>query len=64
MPYHRKVEQIYLTSKEKALEVQEEHRKTEDEPENIDINYTQNIVVSYLLNRAPRTYAVAYRAIS
>lgn len=29
-----------------------------------EIKYSQNIVVSYLLNRSPRTYAVAYRVLN
>ena len=64
LPYHRKVDQIYLTSKEKALEVREEGRKAEDEDQVVEIKYTQNVIVSYLLNRTPRTYAVAYRVLN
>ena len=36
-------------------------RKADDDPIKPDLGYTQNIAISYLLNRAPRTFATAVR---
>ena len=38
-----------------------QQRKVDDDPIKPELAYTQNIVVSYLLNRAPRTHATAIR---
>ena len=36
-------------------------RSADEEPIDPDLSYTQNITISYLLNRAPRTHATAVR---
>lgn len=43
------------------MSLKAEVRKTDDDPINPDVSYTQNIAISYLLNRAPRTFSAAIR---
>lgn len=63
LPKERQVEQIILTSKERALTPADEVPipKEEEDPLGVKQGYNHNTVVSYLLKRVPRTFATAVR---
>lgn len=52
-----------MIGKDKAYDEKErpEERKVDADPFNPEMSYTQNIAVSYLLNRVPRTFSTAIR---
>ena len=60
-----KVKKIYLGSESKAIELfnKQEEPKKDANPDGVSNQYSQNVVVSYLLKRVPRTFAVSARVL-
>ena len=69
LPREKQIEQIYLIGEQKIydegfmdqMDKKQSMRKADEDPIKPDLSYTQNIAISYLLNRAPRTFAAAVR---
>ena len=61
-------EPIYLIGRDKIYDNPKENqpklRKIDEEALKADLTYTQNIVISYLLLRTPKTYSVAVRILA